>query len=195
MPATPSVEVAGRRRPTPSQSSVSFTLGSNVENLTLTGSAAINGTGNALANTLIGNDAANMLNGGAGADIMEGGARQRHLYRRQCRRRCDRGIGGGTDTVESSLSYTLGANVENLTLTGGATINGTGNALDNDDHRQRRGQHPERRRRRRRHGRRPRQRHLHRRQCRRHGDGRRRRPAPTWSSPPSTSRSAPMSRI
>jgi hypothetical protein len=47
------------------QSSVSFALGSNVENLTLTGAAAINGTGNALANSLLGNGAANTLDGGA----------------------------------------------------------------------------------------------------------------------------------
>jgi hypothetical protein len=39
--------------------------------------------------------------------------------------------GGGIDLVLSSSNYSLGANVENLTLTGTAAINGTGNSLDN----------------------------------------------------------------
>ena len=56
------------------QSSVTFTLAANVENLTLTGSAAINGTGNTLANVIIGNTGSNTLDGGAGADTMAGGA-------------------------------------------------------------------------------------------------------------------------
>jgi serralysin len=55
-------------------SSVTHTLGSYLENLTLTGTAAINGVGNGLANTLTGNRAANALNGGAGNDVLIGGA-------------------------------------------------------------------------------------------------------------------------
>ncbi|PGQ37575.1 hypothetical protein COA19_21025, partial [Bacillus thuringiensis] len=51
------------------QSSITYSLGSHVENLTLTGSAAINGTGNSANNILTGNSGANVLVGGAGHDI------------------------------------------------------------------------------------------------------------------------------
>ena len=54
------------------RSSVTFTLGANLENLTLTGAAAVNGTGNALNNSITGNAAANVLNGAAGADTLNG---------------------------------------------------------------------------------------------------------------------------
>ena len=50
------------------QSDVIWTLGANLENLTLTGTAAINGTGNSLNNALRGNSATNQLTGGAGND-------------------------------------------------------------------------------------------------------------------------------
>ncbi|MDD5084397.1 MAG: calcium-binding protein, partial [Candidatus Moranbacteria bacterium] len=121
-------------------SSISYTLTSNVENLTLTGSAAINGTGNSADNVLIGNSANNTLTGGAGNDTLDGGAGVDTLKG---------GTGDdtyvidttadtivenaneGTDTVQSSVTYTLGANLENLTLTGTAAINGVGNSLNN----------------------------------------------------------------
>ncbi len=64
-------------------SSVSYAIGANVQTLTLTGTVAVNATGNELANTLAGNSAANTLsagagndklNGNGGADILTGGA-------------------------------------------------------------------------------------------------------------------------
>ena len=40
-------------------------------------------------------------------------------------------VSSGTDTIKSSVSYTLSANVENLTLTGSNSINASGNGLKN----------------------------------------------------------------
>ncbi|WP_411885503.1 calcium-binding protein [Polaromonas sp. YR568] len=73
--------------------SISYTLGSDVENLTLTGTRAIKGTGNALNNVLTGNAAANTLTGDAGKDTLIGGAgNDIYVFNR----------GDGRDTVQEN---------------------------------------------------------------------------------------------
>jgi len=126
------------------QSSFTYSIAArtNFENLTLTGTTAINGTGNVGNNIISGNGGNNTLNGGAGNDTLDGGGG------------IDALIGGtgndiyivdsntdiiaenaneGTDTIQSSVTYSIAAktNIENLTLTGTAAINGTGNVANN----------------------------------------------------------------
>ena len=113
------------------QSSITYTLGANVESLTLTGTSAINGTGNTLNNVLVGNSGNNTLSGGTGADTMQGGAGNDTYTVDNTADVVTEAAGEGTDLIQSSVTYTLGANVENLTLTGTTAINGTGNALNN----------------------------------------------------------------
>ncbi|MGZ8176136.1 MULTISPECIES: beta strand repeat-containing protein, partial [Methylobacter] len=121
------------------QASVSYTLSLNVENLTLAGSAA-NGIGNELDNILIGNSAANTLtggagndtlNGGAGADTLQGGLDDDIYVVDNSGDKVIELADQGSDTIQASVSFILKANTENLTLTGIAAINGTGNTLDN----------------------------------------------------------------
>ena len=140
------------------QSSIDYTLGSEVENLTLTGLRGLEGTGNALANTLSGNAADNRLagmdgddtlnggagadtllggagndrlNGGTGADLMAGGDGNDSYTVDDAADRVAEALSEGTDLVRSSVTYALSDNVENLRLTGVGAIDGSGNALAN----------------------------------------------------------------
>ena len=131
------------------KASVDWTLGDNLENLTLTSTRAINGTGNALANVISGNSAGNsllglggddtliggngndVLDGGAGDDALTGGAGNDIYIIDSVGDRVTEGLNAGTDTVQASISWVLGDNLENLVLTGNEPISGTGNALNN----------------------------------------------------------------
>lgn len=139
-------------------SAISYMLGNNVENLTLSGNAAISGTGNDLNNVLVGNAASNtldglygddrltggasydvllggegndVLNGSGGADMMTGGAGNDTYYVDDAGDAVTELADEGTDRVISTISYTLGDHVENLTLSGAEASSGTGNALNN----------------------------------------------------------------
>jgi Ca2+-binding RTX toxin-like protein len=128
----------------------SYALGDAVENLTYSGSTAFTGTGNALDNVITGGANGNTLSGGAGNDTLIGGAGNDVLDGGTGADTMRGGAGndtyvvdtagdvvteladGGTDEIRTALStYTLGANLENLTYLGTTAFTGTGNALDN----------------------------------------------------------------
>ncbi|BAQ65490.1 hypothetical protein [Geminocystis sp. NIES-3709] len=132
-------------------STITYTLASNVENLTLseTVNIDINGTGNSLNNritgnrgnnrlndgngndTLVGGNGNDILNGGVGNDSLIGGIGNDTYYVENTSDRVVELANEGTDTIRSTITYTLGANVENLVLEGIGNINGTGNTLNN----------------------------------------------------------------
>src|SRR3954466_10465966 len=77
---------------------------------------------------------ADTLNGGAGADVMDGGDNNDLYIVDNAGDVATEVFGdalGGIDTVQSSVTHTLSVNLENLTLTGLANIDGTGNARGN----------------------------------------------------------------
>jgi Ca2+-binding RTX toxin-like protein len=132
-------------------SSTGHRLGDNVENLTLTGTGDNFGEGNDLGNkitgndgnnrlegfdgndTLTGDDGSDTLNGGGGADSMTGGiGDDTYNVDATTDKVSETSATGGTDTVASTISYTLGSNLETLSLQGGLDpIDGTGNSLNN----------------------------------------------------------------
>ena len=151
------IEFAGEGTDTV-QSPFDYALGANLENLALTGIAAINGIGNELDNVLTGNSANNNLSAGAGSDTLLGGGGNDTLIGGLGNDTLDGGAGNdsmsggagddsyfvdgtsdvvtenageGADTINSSVTRTLGSNFENLILTGASAINGTGNAAAN----------------------------------------------------------------
>lgn len=124
--------------------------GINFENLTLDAEGpALRGIGNTLANRIVGNSSDNFLDGGDGADTLMGGIGSDILVGGLGIDTLVGGVGDdryvvdqtsdliqekvdeGIDSVEASASFTLAGNVENLTLTGGGNLSGTGNTLGN----------------------------------------------------------------
>ncbi|KWV56940.1 hypothetical protein AS026_32535 [Rhizobium altiplani] len=107
-------ELAGGGTADVVNASITYTLGAEVENLTLTGAAAINGSGNGLANVITGNGSNNQLFGGGGGDTIDGG--------------------NGNDLIDGgqgddTLSGGIGNDVDNII---GGTGNDTINLLAND---------------------------------------------------------------
>ena len=81
--------------------------------------------------SLTGTDQNDYLSGLVGADTLTGGKGNDIYIVDNIGDNIIENLNGGTDTIQSSVTYTLAANVENLTLTGSGLINGIGNAFNN----------------------------------------------------------------
>lgn len=120
------------------QSSVDWTLSANVEQLLLLDGVS-SGTGNAQNNLLTGNALSNILTGLAGNDTLMGagapdtliGGLGNDTYLANLGDQLIEVAGEGTDTVKSNIAWTLGAELENLSLGGPGNIGATGNDLGN----------------------------------------------------------------
>lgn len=110
---------------------VSHALSGNIEKLFLWNSLNTNGTGNDLNNEITGGVGDNKLDGGKGGDKMTGGKGNDTYVVDNIFDTVIEQASEGTDWVQSWISYTLGANVENLLLMGIDAKIGAGNELDN----------------------------------------------------------------
>jgi len=103
----------------------------DIENLSFVGTGPFNGTGNDLDNIVTGGDGNDTLDGGAGNDTLVGGLGNDTYTVDSVLDVITDGLDAGTDLVRAGITYVLGANLENLTLTGNQGIGGTGNELNN----------------------------------------------------------------
>ena len=118
-----------------------FTLGAEVENLTLLSAAGSAGTGNGAANliiggagadTLLGAGGSDTLNGMGGADVLDGGAAgDRYIVGDAVDTVSDSGADGLDRVVTSLKTHVLGAGIEELEFAGAGAFKGTGNGLAN----------------------------------------------------------------
>jgi Ca2+-binding RTX toxin-like protein len=113
------------------QTSVSATIGANVENLIGTGTTALTLTGGATADTITANNSADTLIAGSGVATLVGGSGNDTFEINSASDVITKAVNSGSNTEQSSVSTTLAANVQNLTGTGTANITLTGNSLAN----------------------------------------------------------------
>lgn len=113
-------------------SGISYTLPDNVENLLVIGTVAAIGNGNALNNEITGNEKGNRIDGKSGNDTMSGGAGDDVYYVDASGDVVNENADEGIDLIISTVTRTLLANQENLTLVGiSRNVNGVGNSLAN----------------------------------------------------------------
>jgi Ca2+-binding RTX toxin-like protein len=112
-------------------STVHLVLPTNVENLTLSGGADLQGYGNGDANTITGNAGSNLLDGRGSADVMSGGAGNDVYFVDDGGDQVIENAGEGNDAVFSTAHFVLSANVETLVLQGSADLQGYGNGDTN----------------------------------------------------------------